>query len=144
MKKVILFLFLLVPFSLLAEDDFYQKSGTAIKGYDVVAYFTDNQAIAGGEDISYEYGGVNWWFSSAENLALFQASPEKYLPQYGGWCAYAMAVSGNKVPIKPSEFLVTDGKLYLNFNRRISRKFQGNLANYITAADKHWLEIQAK
>ena len=144
MKKILLSFLLLASLPLLAAEDFYQKRGAAIKGYDVVSYFTLNQAIKGDKDIRYDYGGVTWLFSSEENLALFQEDPQRFIPQYGGYCAYAMAVEGSKVRIKPTEFLVVDEKLYLNFNGRTSRLFKEDFADYRAEADKNWLNIQKR
>ena len=84
----------------------------ALKGYDPVAYLTKNQALKGRKEISAQHRGVTYWFASGENRKVFLASPEKYLPTYGGWCATAMA-KGEKVEIDPANFKVTQRRLFL-------------------------------
>lgn len=91
------------------------KKGHAANGYDVVAYF-DGMAREGTKAFSTKYEGVNYKFSSEKNLETFRSSPEKYIPQYGGYCAYAVAVSGKKVNINPKTFEIREGKLYLFYN----------------------------
>jgi peroxiredoxin Q/BCP len=92
----------------------------ALSGYDPVPYFTQTKAVKGLPDLSSVYRGVLYRFASEENRALFAASPEKYLPTYGGWCATAMA-KGKKVEIDPTNFKVTNGRLFLFF-----KAFYGN------------------
>ena len=148
MKKILLSLLLIsMSFLVNAEEDYFTGalfSSAAIKGYDVVAYFTEQQAVKGKEDFSYEYKGVVWQFASAENLAAFEASPQKYLPQYGGYCAYAMATYGDKVKVDPEQFTVKEGKLYLNYSRGISKKFRADIDSHIVQADENWLKIVAQ
>ncbi|MEZ4800994.1 MAG: YHS domain-containing (seleno)protein [Flavobacteriales bacterium] len=88
----------------------------AIEGYDPVAYFILGKAVKGTSKISYSFMGVIYNFSSDENKKKFIAQPEKYEPQYGGWCAYAMGNSGEKVEVDPETFKIIDGKLYLFYN----------------------------
>lgn len=109
----------------------------AIKGYDAVAYFTEAQAIKGNEAFRYEWKGANWQFSSAENLALFKANPEKFAPQYGGYCAYAVA-KNSTASIDPTQFTIVDNKLYLNYNQRINKKWLADRDNFIAVADVNW------
>lgn len=92
------------------------KSGLAIQGYDPVAYFTQNKAVKGSKEFAVVADGVTYYFSSQENKALFKAGYSKYEPQYGGWCAYAMGASGDKVEIDPETFKITNGKLYLFYH----------------------------
>lgn len=111
--------------------------GLAIEGYDPVAYFTENKAVQGNKQYTLEWMEANWRFSSAENLALFKANPEKYAPQYGGYCAYA--VSQNSVAdIEPELFTLHQGKLYLNYNRSINKKWLQDRDQYIIDADRYW------
>ena len=88
-----------------------------IKGYDPVAYFTEHKAIKGNKGLSVFYKGVIYNFSSIANKELFKASPSKYEPEYGGWCAYAMGKNGEKVSVDPETLKITDGKLYLFYNK---------------------------
>jgi YHS domain-containing protein len=116
MKNTITILLLVFTTSLFAQKkNYFIKKGAVAKGYDVVAYF-DNQAKQGTKKIATEYDGVKFYFSSEENLEKFKKNPTKYVPQYGGFCAYAMGVKGDKVPIDPETFEIRDGKLYLFYN----------------------------
>lgn len=95
--------------------NFNIKKNVAIEGYDPVSYF-ENKPLEGETDFQYAYKGVTYRFATAANLAKFKSSPEKYEPAYGGWCAYAMGDSGEKVKVDPETFKVLDGKLYLFYN----------------------------
>lgn len=123
----------------LAIDPVYTAyfSNKAIKGYDTVAYFTENQAVKGSNEFSFEHKGVVWLFSSAENLALFTANPSKYEPQYGGYCAYAVS-QNQTASIKPELFTIHNDKLYLNYNSSINDKWLQQKEDYIEDADKNW------
>jgi YHS domain-containing protein len=123
MKTLLAFCLLMSAFSLKAQNTDYAlehynlKDGLAIQGYDPVAYFTSNKAIKGQESIEYTFEKVTYRFSSEANKKLFVASPDKYKPAYGGYCAYAIAF-GDKVKINPETFKVKDGKLFLFYNFR--------------------------
>lgn len=123
----------------LAADPVYTEffSNHAIRGYDTVAYFTQNKAIKGSSEYSSDYKGATWLFASAEHLSLFEAAPEKYAPQYGGYCAYAVA-KGSTASIQPDLFTIVDGKLYLNYNNKINSKWRANKNNFIQLADENW------
>lgn len=123
----------------LAVDPIYTSlfSNEAIKGYDTVAYFTENKAVEGESKFSTEYKGATWLFSSQENLELFRNSPETYAPQYGGYCAYAVS-QGSTASIKPELFTIHEGKLYLNYNKSINDKWTKNKKFFINDADKNW------
>ncbi len=95
------------------------KNGIAIQGYDPVAYFTENKAVEGSEKISHSQAGVTYYFASAKNKQLFIKNPKQYEPEYGGYCAYAMA-DGDKVRIDPETFKIIDGKLFLFYNFRFT------------------------
>ncbi len=112
-------------------------SDKAIRGYDTVAYFTQDSAVEGKDEFATEYMGATWLFASQEHLDLFLASPEKYAPQYGGYCAYAVS-QNTTASIKPELFTIVDGKLYLNYNESINDKWRANKANFIVDADKNW------
>ncbi len=112
-------------------------SNKAIQGYDSVAYHTDNAALEGNSDFSFEYMGATWLFVSEANRDLFAANPEAYAPQYGGYCAYAVS-QGYTASIEPDQFTVVDGKLYLNYNADVKAKWLTDQAAYIQAADVNW------
>jgi len=101
--------------SLFSQSVDYNTSGGAVaKGYDVVSYFS-HKAVKGSDSYKITHDGVKYKFSSQANLDKFKAHPEKYAPQYGGWCAYAIA-KGSKAKINPNTYEIRDGKLYLFYN----------------------------
>ncbi len=101
----------------LRKKHYNLESNIAIKGYDPVAYFTQNKAVKGKKEMAVSYQGIVYHFSSEANKEAFKAAPYKYEPEYGGWCAYAMGNSGEKVTIDPETFKLINGKLYLFYNR---------------------------
>jgi len=119
------------------------KKGIAIKGYDTVAYFTENTPIKGSKEFSYTWNHGVWLFSSNANLELFKANPEKYAPQYGGYCAFA-AAKGSFAKIDPTQFTVLNGKLYLNYNARIQKKWTKKRDEFIQLGDQNWPELLAE
>jgi YHS domain-containing protein len=142
---VIFFVFLTnVTFSQTTDfrvKQFNLDDGVAIKGYDPVAYFTQNKAIKGKRDISYAYHGVNYYFSTQTDLQAFQTNPEKYEPQYGGWCAYAMGHDGSKVEVDPETFKIINGKLFLFYNRFFNNTLKSwnmDEAGLHSRADANW------
>ncbi|MFY0628793.1 MAG: YHS domain-containing protein [Flavobacteriaceae bacterium] len=147
MKKIILILFVAFSTSLVGQKNYYTKKGAVAKGYDVVAYF-DNEAKQGSKKISTEYDGVKFYFSSQENRNTFQKNPTKYVPQYGGFCAYAMGVNGEKVSIDPKTFEIRDGKLYLFYNswgtNTLSLWTKEGAEALKKKADKNWKKITSK
>lgn len=119
------------------------KKGLAIQGYDPVAYFTENQAVEGSEKIKHTEKGVTYYFSSAKNKQLFIKDPKQYEPQYGGYCAYAMA-DGDKVRVDPETFKVIDGKLYLFYNFRFTntlKSWNKDESNLLPKANTEWSKI---
>ena len=114
-------------------------SNTAVGGYDAVSYFQGG-GVEGSKDFATEYEGAEYRFASAENLALFQADPGKYAPQYGGYCAWAVS-QGKLAPGKPEFAAVHDGKLYLNFNQDVQDTWNGDRDGFIELAEQQWPEI---
>ncbi len=119
------------------------KKGLAIQGYDPVAYFMDGATI-GSEQIQFTVFGSTYYFSSLENKNLFQKNPEKYIPQYGGWCAYALGLGPDKVKINPETFKIIDDKLYLFYDFKGTNTLtlwnEDEEALYIKA-EENWLKI---
>lgn len=142
MKKIIFAAFLSLFASVAAAEKINTSlfGNLAVKGYDVVSYFTENKAVKGSKKLQTEWQGANWRFSSQENLDAFKANPEQYAPQYGGYCAYAVS-QGYTAGIDPEAFAVVDGKLYLNYSHSIADKWEGDRDNYIILADKNWPEV---
>ena len=108
-----------------------------LKGYDPVAYFVLGEPTPGKDEYSYRWKNVTYRFSSAENLALFKADPEKYLPQYGGYCAYAMSLD-RIADIDPKKWAIVDGKLYLNNGLVAQSLWSLNKSGNITSGDRNW------
>ena len=103
---------LLVTATVASAGDFFEKEGVALRGYDPVSYFTEGEPKQGLPTHSYVYKGSKFQFASAENRRRFAENPDKYAPQFGGYCAYGTA-QGYKVSTQPDAFAVVDGKLYL-------------------------------
>ena len=111
----------------------------AIRGFDPVAYFTEEQPVKGDAAYSYEYNDATWYFSSAENLQSFKRDPARYAPQYGGYCAYAMS-NGWVVSTDPEAWHIDDGKLYLNYSKGVRKTWLKDVPGYVAKADGHWEE----
>ena len=115
----------------------YSLGGTAINGYDPVAYFVAATPTMGEMESSSSWNGATWQFSSEENKALFDANPEKYAPQYGGYCAYAVS-KGATAPTDPDAWSVVDEKLYLNFSLEVRGIWRQDIAGNISRANANW------
>ena len=115
--------------------------GTAVKGYDVVAYFEQKEPMKGDSKYSYEYNGARYRFISAGHLDLFAKNPETYLPQYGGYCAVGASM-GHKADIDPVSWAVIDGKLYLNSSKGAQKLFIKNPQSAIKQADQNWAKLK--
>ena len=114
--------------------------GGAIQGYDPVAYFTEGRPVEGSRQFTYQWNGATWRFSSAANRDRFAQAPEKYAPQYGGYCAYGVA-NGYAVKIDPQAWSVVDGKLYLNYSPAVQADWKKDVPGYIRRADAHWPKV---
>ncbi|BDD04721.1 YHS domain-containing (seleno)protein [Aureibacter tunicatorum] len=147
-KSLISLIMLLLPLWTMAQESkqYNLEKGVGSKGYDVVSYF-DNSAKKGSKKISAEYKGVKYYFSSDANKAKFEKNPEKYAPQYGGWCAYAMGKEAEKVDVDPNTFEIMDGKLYLFYNKffnNTKEKWDKNPEQLRKLADENWQKILRK
>src|SRR5713101_6283586 len=111
--------------------------GIGVKGHDPVAYFVNGRPIKGAEQYSFVWKGVTYRFASQENLNLFKADPAKYLPQYGGYCAYAMSID-RIADIDPTEWAIVAGKLYLNNGFVAEKLWSLNKSGNIVSADRNW------
>ena len=126
------------------KQQFNLENGLAIQGYDPVAYFTQKKAVKGLSEHSIAYKNVTYRFASAANAEAFQRSPATYEPAYGGWCAYAMGATGEKVPVDPETFKVKDGQLYLFYNKFFNNtlpKWNKDEVNLHRKADQSWLKF---
>ena len=113
------------------------SQGLALGGYDAVAYFTEDEPVAGGREFETEWSGTKWRFSSAENKDTFLEAPEKHAPQYGGYCAYAVS-KGGTANGDPTVWRMVGGKLYLNLNRGVQQLWVKDIPGNIAKADKNW------
>ncbi|GGK23498.1 YHS domain-containing (seleno)protein [Salinarimonas ramus] len=117
-------------------------SSLALGGYDPVAYFREGRPVEGTRAHETEWNGATWRFASADNLAAFEADPEAYAPQYGGYCAWA-AAEGYRAPGDPNFWRIVDGKLYVNYDGNVQRTWEGDVSGFIARADANWPRILA-
>ena len=115
MKLFLTLIATIIVSTLNAQEHSNTKNGYAAEGYDVVAYF-NNEALKGTKEFATEYKGATYQFSSIENLKIFKENSKRYVPQYGGYCAYAIAIKNEKIGVNPKTFQVIDDKLYLFYN----------------------------
>ena len=118
----------------------YAEGGVAVDGTDVVAYFSKGAPVAGSPDITHDWNGATWRFATEENRAAFAADPAAYAPQYGGYCAWAVS-NGYTASTTPEAWKIVDGKLYLNYSRRIQRRWERDIPSRISAADENWSRV---
>lgn len=120
------------------------RSGLALDGYDPVSYFKTGKAVEGKKDVVASRNGVTYRFVSNQNKEAFLAQPEKFEPQYGGWCAYAMGAKGEKVEVDPETFKIMDGKLYLFYNKFFNNTLESwnkDESRLKANADNNWSKI---
>jgi YHS domain-containing protein len=144
--KSLLIAFLAFTSSFFAQNiDYNVKKGYIAHGYDVVAYF-NNEALEGDKAYTTTFDGVKYKFVSQENLETFTKNPEKYVPAYGGYCAYAVALKNEKIGINPESFLVKNDTLYLFYNAwgtNTLKLWQDNDPKALQEkADKNWVNIK--
>ena len=128
----------LQPINTLGSSD-----GVAIRGYDPVAYFREGGPQLGKPEFSVRHGGAVWRFATAEHKALFEADPQRYLPAYGGFCAYGTS-RGYLVKIEPDAWSIVDGRLYLNYDLGVRETWARRTKTYIARADGNWPRLTAK
>jgi len=121
-------------------SDVNQTDGLALRGFDPVAYFTQNKALKGEPQLTTVYKGVTYEFASKEDQATFQGNPEMYVPQFGGFCAFAVS-KGAKADIDPHAFAINDGKLYVNYSERALQAYQKDIKGNTEKADHNWPEV---
>lgn len=133
-----------------AGPQYVDRTGFAVSGYDVVAYFglpqtkvgvTQVKPVAGRQDITADYNGATFAFSSDKNRALFLENPSKFVPQYDGHCSYGVAV-GNKVPGNPELWRIVDGKLFLNITVDVEATWERDIPGYVTKANRKWGRLE--
>jgi YHS domain-containing protein len=144
--KKLLALLLVVSFSAFGQGKTLQnidKSGIAIQGYDPVAFFTQNRPVKGLPGFESQYHGARYLFASADDKAAFDANPEKYEPQFGGFCAYGVS-KGKTVPVKIEAFQIVNGRLLMQYDLDIKKEFNKDAQGNLQKADQNWPGIVAK
>lgn len=125
-----------------AAQSLNSKDGLALKGYDAVAYFNEGKPVSGSRNFTTKWQGAEWRFASAANRDAFAAAPEKFAPQYGGFCAWAVA-NGYTAEIDPTAFKVVENRLYLNYSKSVQRDWEKDVPGHITKADGNWPKLSA-
>ncbi|MGX0975584.1 YHS domain-containing protein [Roseovarius sp. MBR-51] len=128
-------------FEELAAAPVFATEGVALGGTDPVGYFSEGRPVAGSPAHSFDWNGATWHFASAENRDTFAADPARYAPQYGGFCAWAVAEKGKLYSTQPENWAIVEGKLYLNFNDDIQEKWQADVPGFIARGDERWPEV---
>lgn len=118
----------------------YAEDGIAIDGTDPVAYFTESAPVKGSSEFTHSYNGATWHFASAANRDAFAADPARYAPQYGGYCAYAVS-EGYTASTTPKAWRIIDGKLYLNYSKRVQRRWEKDIPSRISNANANWPKV---
>ncbi len=142
MKSILKSLMLLCAFMFVcnashAADPIYTGlfSKKAVGGYDTVSYFTEDTPLKGTEEFTTEWRGANWHFTSQENLDKFKEEPTKYAPQYGGYCAWAVAAKKDLVKGDPEVYTIYKDKLYLNYDPSVHKTWEAQKDQFILQAD---------
>ncbi|HJS54894.1 MAG TPA: YHS domain-containing (seleno)protein [Chitinophagaceae bacterium] len=123
------------------QSEIFVKDNAAIGGYDVVAYFKEGKPVKGSTDFRVTYKGATWLFTNKDNADLFKVTPEKYEPQYGGYCAFGCS-RGYKAKTNPDAWTIVNGKLYLNYNTDVRATWNKDQRGYIEKADANWLQVK--
>jgi YHS domain-containing protein len=144
MKKFLTTMFVLMCFTLSTHaqsSEVFTTHDGAIQGYDAVAYFTDSKAVKGSKEFTFIYSGETWSFASLGNLNKFKAEPEKYAPQFGGYCAYGMS-RGYKAKTDPEAWTIVNDKLYLNYNLDVRKTWNEKQTELIEKANSNWPTVK--
>jgi YHS domain-containing protein len=130
-------------FSFAQKPPFFSTTEGALNGYDPVAYFNEAKPTKGTSEFIFQYQGADWHFASAENLSAFKADPEKFAPQFGGYCAFGMS-RGYKANTQPDAWTIIDGKLYMNYTLAVRTDWNKKQTEYIEKANKNWPLVREK
>ncbi len=130
---------LAMPVAAMAKSEINQSyiGSVAIEGTDPVAYFTEKKAVEGSSEYSHPWKGAQWRFKNAANRDAFAAAPEKYAPQFGGYCAWAVS-QGYTAGIDPEAWTVHKGKLYLNYSKGVQADWAKDIPGNIAKAENNW------
>jgi YHS domain-containing protein len=141
LRRALPVLILALPALALARTNL--EEGIAVRGTDVVAYFTEGRPRAGRAEFAHDWEGARWLFASAANRDAFAANPARYAPAYGGFCAWAVS-QGYTAPIDPAAWRIVEGRLYLNHDRRVQRRWERDIPGHIARADANWPGLAAR
>jgi YHS domain-containing protein len=119
------------------------RSKLALDGYDPVAYFKSGKALKGSSAQAVTWNGATWHFSSADNKAAFEARPQAYAPQFGGYCAWAVS-EGYTAKGDPNNWRIVDGKLYVNYNASVQRTWEKDVPGHVAKGQKNWPTVLSK
>lgn len=139
-RLLLLFSVLILSSSIAFAGDYFEKDGVALGGYDPVSYFTAGKPQKGAATHSFTYKGSKFYFASAANQKAFEKNPDKYAPQFGGFCAMGTAFNV-KASTQPDAFAVVNGKLYLNHDRNILAKWKEDVPGNVAKAEKNWPSV---
>jgi len=123
------------------KSEVFAPGGKAIKGYDAVAFFTQAKPVKGTDSLSYQWKEATWLFATRADMEAFKTNPEKYAPQYGGYCAYGLS-QGHKAPTETDTWSVLNDKLYFNYNLKVKEMWSKDQQNFIKAADEKWPQLK--
>jgi len=143
MKKIVLSVAvaLFTMYSHAQKSEVFISKGYAVNGYDVVGYFTQGKPVEGKKTFLYQWNNAYWLFSTKQNLDSFSHSPEKYAPQFGGYCAYGVS-EGHKATTEPDAWTIVDGKLYLNYNKDVQQLWKKDVPGRIMKAEENWPKVK--
>ncbi len=146
MKKLVSYRFLTLLLAVVFATpafagEYFEKDGVAISGYDPVSYFVETKPVKGSPEFHAEYQGSTFYFSTVANRDTFAANPDKFAPQYGGYCAFGMA-KGYKAVIDPDAFTVVGERLYLNYSEPVRSRWLSDIPGYIRQADANWPDVK--
>jgi YHS domain-containing protein len=141
MKYFILVLFSMALTAGAQSQPIFSLNVVAIRGFDPVAYFTENRPVEGSKEFSFTWQGVEWHFKDQANRDLFKENPEKYAPQFGGFCAYGVS-ENHKSPTDPSSFTVVNEKLYLNYSPKVKELWSKDRETRIQRATTNWIKLE--
>ncbi|HAP31171.1 MAG TPA: YHS domain protein [Flavobacteriales bacterium] len=148
MKKLYILFFLFFSISTYSQNDNIHlnlnKKNIAIDGYDLVSYFKLNDSKTGKKEFKYTYQAAHYFFSSESHMQSFKINPKKYLPKFGGWCAFSMAKDGKKERVDPKSFLIIDGELYLFYEYYFKdkrEKWLESKSDLTKQAEQNWKKI---
>ncbi|MGH8109823.1 MAG: YHS domain-containing (seleno)protein [Arenimonas sp.] len=139
-RGLLLSITLVASMNTLAADRIFQTEAGAIRGYDPVAYFTQNKPVLGTRKYTFVWQEAMWHFVTKANRDAFAKEPERYAPSYGGYCAYGMS-NGYKIFTSPEAFAIENGKLYLNYSKPVQNTWNKDRTGHIVKANANWTEL---